>query len=129
MSNTKIFKSHGPSGKVPIKAIDAGDGDYLYGVSIKDRPAPYAVTLTASGSVKSTPGRLFKVIADVATSSPTIKFHNGSSASDAALLASAARTLAAVGEVYDFGDDGISFDALYLAISGTATIICVVGAL
>lgn len=109
--------------------VDLGDDTFAEAVSIKDRPAPYAVTLTASGSVKSTPGRFHKVIADVATSSPTIKFHNGSSASDAALLAAAARTIAAAGEVYDFGDDGISFDALYLAISGTATIICVVSGL
>lgn len=106
-----------PRVTVQQKFVDLGDETYAAAVSIKDKPEPYSVVLTASGSVKSTPGRLHKVWVIAVGTNPTIRLHNGSSASDAALLGTA-RTVAAVPTtpLWDFGDDGISFDALYFAL-------------
>lgn len=103
---------------INAQLANTGSNDRLDDIlteAVEANTVPYSVTLTASGSVKSTPGRLHRVIIDAVGSSPTIKLHNGSSASDAALLGATAR-VPTVGTLYDFGDEGISFDALYFAL-------------
>lgn len=112
---------------INAQLTDAANNDILDDIlteSEESNSIPYAVTLSASGSVKATPGRLLRVIVDAVGSSPTIKLHNGSSASDGPLLGATARVVAATGLLYDFGDEGIEFDALYFALGvSTMTVI------
>lgn len=127
MSDSYHVNATGPTSKFKSKMIDNGDGTFSPAISIIDEIEPYAVTLSASGSVKGTPGRLYKVIADVVGTNPTLRMYNGSSASDPDLLGAAATTMAARGVIYDFGEKGISFDALYWVLgASTATVIFVV---
>jgi hypothetical protein len=121
MPDTSIRHTNRADGEyVDQKFVDLGDGSYGAAISIKDEPAPYSVTITASGSIKSTPGRLLSVQIDSFSANATLKLHNGSSASDAALLSTTARVITATGMLYDFGDTGIAFDQLYAVIAVAA---------
>lgn len=112
---------------VDHKYVDMGDDTHAAAVAIVQEVEPYTVTLSASGSVKGSPGRLYKVIADAVGTNPTLRMYNGASASDPDLLGAAATTMAARGVIYDFGERGISFNALYWVLgASTATVIFVV---
>lgn len=128
MADTSIRHTNRADGQyVEQKMIDNSDGTHAAAVAIVKEIEPYSVTLSASGSVKGSPGRLYKVIADAVGTNPTLRMYNGSSASDPDLLGAAATTMAARGVIYDFGERGISFNALYWVLgASTATVIFVV---